>query len=1322
MYSQTTPGEYTVKNVITNTKDSDFGTSFFGKDKVVFAAPKDNTVLTKKTWSGNNQAFLDLYIGTINEKGEIIGKKRVLGDVNGKFHEGVVSFTKDLKTVYFSANNYTDKNKAKKDSTGMVNIQLYKASVGDNGEWTNIIKLPFNNDEYSTGHPSLNIDDTKLYFISDRYGSVGKTDIYVVDVNADDTYSEPKNLGPKINTEEREMFPFISDDNVLYFSSTGHPGYGALDVFASRIFDTTVSEPINLEDPVNSSNDDFAFIINDDKHKGYFSSNNRKDGKGDDDIYSFIAFPPLQIEGNQTISGIVIDKETQKLIPEAIVVLQDENGNELERVKVSANTESNLMPSIDDLNLNNQENTSVSTGEVADIHVNKIVDNPTPKVGEDVEFTVEVTNKGTGEATEIKVSDILPEGFEYVHDDGSGTYRPETDILILPKLAAGEKTTIKIKAVIPNNDLNQNNEDNTTVATGEVADVHVNKTVDNPTPNAGEEVEFTVEVTNNGKGEATEIKVSDILPEGFEYVHDDGSGTYEPGTDILTLPKLAAGEKTTIKIKAIIPNNDLNQNNEDNTTVATGEVVDVHVNKTVDNPTPNAGEEVEFTVEVTNKGTGEATEIKVSDVLPEGYEYVHDDGSGTYDPGTDILTLPKLAAGEKTTLKIKAVIPNNDLNQNNRENITAVTGEVADVHVNKTVDNLTPKRGEEVEFTVEVTNKGTGEATEIKVSDILPEGYEYVHDDGSGTYEPVTDILTLPKLAAGEKTTIKIKAVIPNNLNQNNQENTTVATGEVADVHVNKTVDNPTPNAGEEVEFTVEVTNKGTGEATEVKVSDILPEGYEYVHDDGSGVYEPGTDILTLPKLAAGEKTTIKIKAVTTTTNLNQKNRDKVSAITGDVSDIRINKRVDKLNPKTGDEVEFTVEITNNGTRKAKGIKVSDILPEGYTYVSDDGTGTYVSTTDDITLPNLAKGETQTVKIKAILLPAGRDGSFNFVAKSDTKYKVVVIAPGYLKEETDIQTVNDTDVDPLEMNVSLAQELRVVDEKIMININTIYFDFDKWNIRPEAAKELDKVIGVMKEHPSMVIEGGSHTDSRAREAYNQKLSEKRAKSTVDYIVARGIDRSRITAKGYGELQLINNCSSFVKCTREEHQLNRRTEFVIVNDNDKFASNAATLENVKIDKKANLTFVEVGSNLNEANKSEAKKATSNESNTEESISTQSELINIPPIYFDFDKWGISDTELKQLDNVVQIMKDNPTIVVEASSHTDSKNLESYNQLLSEKRARSVVKYITSKGINPDRIIGKGYGEMKLTNHCKSFVKCTPEEQQANRRTEFKIIKM
>jgi len=689
MYAQTTPGEYTVKGVKINTKNSDFGTTFFGKDKVVFAAPKDNAVITRSTWSGNNQAFLDLYLGTITEDGEIDNKQRILGDVNNKFHEGVVSFTKDLKTVYFSANNYTSKNKAKKDSTGIVNIQLYRADVDGKGAWTNIVKLPFNNDEFSTGHPALSLDDKQVYFVSDRPGSIGKTDIWKVDVNDDGTYSRPRNLGPRINTEEREMFPFISDDNILYFSSNGHPGYGELDVFASKIFDTTVSEPINLEDPVNSKKDDFAYIIDDTKHKGYFSSN-RKGGKGDDDIYGFTASPPLHIDCNQVVTGIARDKDTQGILPGVLIVLLDEQDKELQTV------------------------------------------------------------------------------------------------------------------------------------------------------------------------------------------------------------------------------------------------------------------------------------------------------------------------------------------------------------------------------------------------------------------------------------------------------------------------------------------------------------------------------------------------------------------------------------------------------------------------VADE-----------------------------------KDASFSFELPCNTSYKITGMLQGYLREEIEIKTVNDIDMDPLEVFLDLPPELKVVDEKIMININTIYFDFDKWDIRPEAAKELDKVIAVMKEHPSMIIEGGSHTDSRAREAYNQILSEKRAKATMDYIVAAGIDPGRITAKGYGEIQLVNNCSSFVTCSREEHQLNRRTEFVIVNDNDRFASTAATVENVKIDKKANLTFVDIETvttnNSEVSNETDSKVPNKTDAAMDiDQISATTSFIKIAPIYFEFDKWSISDLELQQLDKVVQIMKNNPAIIVEAGAHTDSKNREAYNQILSDKRAKSIVEYIISKGINPARITGKGYGEMRYVNHCRSFVPCTSAEQQANRRIEFMIV--
>lgn len=705
IFAQSSPGEYEVKLLKVNTKYSDFGTTFFGKDKVVFASPKNSALVTRTTWEQNKQPFLDLYIGTINEENEIVGKKRIIGDINTKFHESNVCFTKDLKTVYFSANN-TENNKAKKDSTGMVNIQLYKAEVTSNGAWKNIIKLPFNNSEFSTGHPTLNIDDTKLYFISDRPESIGKTDIYVVDVHNDGTYSEPKNLGPRINTEEREMFPFISDENILYFSSNGLPGYGELDVFASKIFDTTVAVPINLEDPVNSKKDDFAYIIDDSKLKGFFSSN-RKGGKGDDDIYTFVADPGIFFECNQVVNGVARDKDTQELLPGATVIVLDDKGEEL------------------------------------------------------------------------------------------------------------------------------------------------------------------------------------------------------------------------------------------------------------------------------------------------------------------------------------------------------------------------------------------------------------------------------------------------------------------------------------------------------------------------------------FSKVASEE-----------------------------------------------------------------------------------------------------------------------DASFSFELPCDTPFKLVGTAQGYLREELDSKTANDIDVDPLELFLDLPPELIVVNEKIMINVNTIYFDFDKWNIRPDAAKELDKVIAVMKEHPSMVIEGGSHTDSRAREAYNQILSEKRAKATVDYIIAGGIDKSRLTSKGYGEMQLVNNCSSFVKCKREEHQLNRRTEFVIVNDNDRFASTGATIENVKVDKNINRTYVDLnsvasteGRTLIESSKpnetiideaTDSKERTVSESNNtiestqRGSLETTNNFIKIAPIYYEFDKWSVANKELAQLDKVVRIMRDNAGLVVEVGAHTDSKNREAYNQIFSDKRAKSVVDYLVSKGINRNRISGKGYGEMRLVNKCKSFVKCSEIEQQANRRIEFMIV--
>ena len=159
-----------------------------------------------------------------------------------------------------------------------------------------------------------------LYFVSDREGGIGQTDIYSVSINDDGTYGKPENLGENINTEGREMFPFVSKNNTLYFSSDGYLNLGLLDIFKSNILKGDFEEPENLGAPYNSGYDDFAFFIDIDTQRGFFSSN-RPDGKGGDDIYSFNI-----LQCKQLITGTISDSDTGTLLTNVNVRLIDETG------------------------------------------------------------------------------------------------------------------------------------------------------------------------------------------------------------------------------------------------------------------------------------------------------------------------------------------------------------------------------------------------------------------------------------------------------------------------------------------------------------------------------------------------------------------------------------------------------------------------------------------------------------------------------------------------------------------------------------------------------------------------------------------------------------------------------------------------------------------------------------------------------------------------------------------------------------------------------------------------------------------------------------
>ncbi len=332
--AQTTAGEYTIKNLDINTKYSDFGPAFLGKEKVIFAAPSEGTMVVRKVWKENGQQFLDLYTGLITDDRQLIDKKRLSGDVDTKYHEGGVAVSKDLKTLYYTSNNYYKK-EFLTDSAGINNLQIFRSTLDIEGRWTEVEKLPFNDNEYSIGHPALSHDDKKLYFVSDMPGGYGEADIYVVDIHDDGSFSTPRNLGSRINTAGKDMFPYIGKDNILYFSSDGHQGYGKLDIYASKIFDSSVSRPINLGEPINSEEDDFAYIIDDEKDRGFFSSN-RTEGKGDDDLYSFLANPGLYVHCTQPIAGVVRSESSGEALPGAKVVLVGDNGEEIESVVADA--------------------------------------------------------------------------------------------------------------------------------------------------------------------------------------------------------------------------------------------------------------------------------------------------------------------------------------------------------------------------------------------------------------------------------------------------------------------------------------------------------------------------------------------------------------------------------------------------------------------------------------------------------------------------------------------------------------------------------------------------------------------------------------------------------------------------------------------------------------------------------------------------------------------------------------------------------------------------------------------------------------------------
>ena len=329
--------QYELEPVHFNTEYSEFGAFIF--DGQLYFSSSRREKSSESTYGWNDEPWLDIFQITEGSTTEV--PRRFKGEINSKFHESSMVFSTDYKNdtiIYFTRSNYfndkqgfSTRRTADRNIEKQNNLKIFRADKVA-GEWKVIRGLKTNADHYSNGHPSVNSNRTLLYFVSDRPGGYGGTDIYYCKIHPRGGVGQPINMGPIVNTPGNEMFPYINNEGQLFFSSDGHVGYGQLDVFATVANENgAITEVVNLGKPLNSEKDDFGYYALENGIDGYISSN-RNGGKGSDDIYKFSLTPPLKLE------GIVTDAVNLQTLDSVQISLYDQvTGNLLNRVMTDEN-------------------------------------------------------------------------------------------------------------------------------------------------------------------------------------------------------------------------------------------------------------------------------------------------------------------------------------------------------------------------------------------------------------------------------------------------------------------------------------------------------------------------------------------------------------------------------------------------------------------------------------------------------------------------------------------------------------------------------------------------------------------------------------------------------------------------------------------------------------------------------------------------------------------------------------------------------------------------------------------------------------------------
>ncbi|MCW3464945.1 gliding motility-associated C-terminal domain-containing protein [Chitinophaga nivalis] len=645
--------------------------------------------------------------------------------------------------------------------------------------------------------------------------------------------------------------------------------------------------------------------------------------------------------------------------------------------------------------------------QFAALSIAKTANKANVKPGDQVTFTVTLRNDGTKDSLGVQVLE-LPQGLTYVSSTPSaGTYNSGTGIWTVDALK-GQSATLTLvmtaNATGPYGNVasvgDPNNPDNPRDSV-QFAALSITKTANKANVKPGDQVTFTVTLRNDGTKDSLGVQVLE-LPQGLTYVSSAPSaGTYNSGSGIWTVDALK-GQSATLTLvmtaNATGPYGNIasigDPSNPDNPR-DTVELTALSITKTADKAAVKPGDNVTFTVTLRNDGTKDSLGVQVLE-LPQGLTYVSSTPSaGTYNSGTGIWTVDALKGQTATlTLVMKANAtgpygnvasigdPSNP--DNPRDSV-----QFAALSIRKTADKASVKPGDNVTFTVTLRNDGAKDSLGVQVFE-LPQGLTYVSSNPSaGTYNNGTGIWTVDALK-GQSATLTLVmtanatgpygnvASIGDPSNPDNPRDSV----QFAALSIRKTADKASVKPGDQVTFTVTLGNNGTRDSLGVRVFE-LPQGLTYVSSTSSaGTYNNGTGIWTVDALKGQTATlTLVMKANATgpygnVASIGDPNNPDNPRDSVRFAALSIRKTADKVNVKPGDNVTFTVTLSNNGTKDSLGVRVFE-LPQGLTYVSSaPSAGTYNSGTGIWTV-DILKGQTATL---TLVMKANATGPYGNVA------------------------------------------------------------------------------------------------------------------------------------------------------------------------------------------------------------------------------------------------------------------------------------------------------------------------------------------------------